>query len=497
MPRALAPAPTVESAIQRRALEFFFHKTAPHLAGYFESTFFRHTVLQLTLTEPAIRQASAAIGVLHEQTSLGALESSKLGLLPITPIEMYNRSIRAILDKGKTDPSSYPLIATTNLLFTAFEYFQGNVDAAANHIQGGIRILQAWRASNGGPPKLSWGRNYATAQEQFMEVKIAPLLSTFNTNALGYHQGPHTDIYLNPITDQGELLFADRFENIIEARVALLDMITCANSHFYQFNNFRFQGPLDDPHSATVFHNIRKNLDTWQALFDDLVARRKTSWAKKDQHSADAIRIIRISMSFGVTSFLTDSECTWDTLRTDYEEAIELAERLLIDRDQYAASGNSRTLSLDCGMIFSFHALAWKCRWPRLRRRALDVFRRIPSREWLLDMGHYHRIFSRIMELEEDHLNLPPGATPKDDWLPPENVRIHDFKVVLVPGSPGWHPSYEVTFWSKPRGLDKPWLSLTENMQLGTPSGNGVVPYNMISRKPWAMPELVTSSVRQ
>lgn len=467
------------------------------MGGYFESTFFRHTVLQLTLTEPAIRQASAAIGVLHEQTTLGAQESSKLGLLPITPIQMYNRSIRAILDKGKTDPNSYPLIATTNLLFIAFEYFQGSVDAAANHIQSGINILQAWRANNGGPPKLPWGKNYPSSQSQFMEVKIAPLLSTFNTNALGYSQGHHTDIFLNPISEQGELMFADRFENIIEARVALLDMIACANSHFYRFNNFRTHGPLDDPHSATVFKNIIKNLDRWQYLLDDLVIRRKTSWARKDQHSADAIRIIRISMSFGVTSFLADNECAWDSLRTEYEEAIELAERLVTDRDRYASDGNSRTLSLDCGMIFSFHALAWKCRWPHLRRRALDVFRRIPKREWLLDMGHYHRIFSRIMELEENHLNLPPGAVPREDWLPPENVRIHDFKVVLIPGTPEWQTGYEVTFWSKPQGLDKPWLSLTENMQLGTPSGSGAVPYNMISRKPWTMPELVTSSVRR
>ncbi|KAJ5225909.1 hypothetical protein N7468_007134 [Penicillium chermesinum] len=486
----------VDSAIQRRALEFFFHKTAPHLAGYFESQFFQNTVLQLTLTEPAIRQASAAIGVLHEQTALGALESFKLGLLPITPIQMYNRSIRTILEKGKTD-NSYPLIATTNLLFIAFEYFQGNVDAAANHIQSGIKILQAWRTSNGGPPKEPWGKNYQTSQEQFMEVKIALLLSTFNTNAVGYRQGHHTDVFLNPISETGELMFADSFDNVMEARVALIDMISCANSHFYRFNNFRSQGPLDDPHSAAVFENLIKNLDRWQMQLDDLIVRRKASWMKRDRESADAIRIIRISMSFGVRSFLAENECAWDALKPEYEEAIILAERLLADRDRYTPEENRRTLSLDCGIIFSFHALAWKCRWPYLRRRALDAFRRIPKREWLLDMGHYHRIFSRIMELEEDHLNLPPGAVPREDWLPPEHVRIHDFKVVSVPGPPGWPPGYEVTFWSKPQGLHKPWLSLTENMQLGFPSGSGTVPYNMISRKPWTMPELVTYSVRQ
>lgn len=112
----------------------------------------------------------------------------------------------------------------------------------------------------------------------------------------------------------------------------------------------------------------------------------------------------------------------------------------------------SRTLSLDFGLIFPLHAVAWKCRWPRLRRQGLDLLRRSSRREWLFEARHYHAIFSRIMEIEEAACDLPPGGQPEDDWLPPEHVPICDSLVDAKPTPPGGILTYEVTFFSRPRG---------------------------------------------
>lgn len=101
IPRPLAPAPVVESPTEFRALEIFFRKTAPQLAGYFEGSFFLGSVLQASLTELAVRQAIAALAVLHEQMMARHLD--KRDLDASVPIQLYNRAIRTIVEKPKAN----------------------------------------------------------------------------------------------------------------------------------------------------------------------------------------------------------------------------------------------------------------------------------------------------------------------------------------------------------------------------------------------------------
>lgn len=62
MPTQIIGVPTVTLPGESRALVFFFRKSAPLLAGFFESALWNGSVLQLGLAEPAIRQTIAAIG---------------------------------------------------------------------------------------------------------------------------------------------------------------------------------------------------------------------------------------------------------------------------------------------------------------------------------------------------------------------------------------------------------------------------------------------------
>jgi hypothetical protein len=179
----LAPAPGLGSRIETRALEFFY-KTAPQLAGLFAGEFFQGSVLKVSLVEPAIRQAMAAIGIVHEQavsgrpsfnadgraTSKGRAPRKRFDPLNV-PIQLYNRSIRAIIDKAITEPNSLPLIAMINILFTCFEYFQGNCETAAAHIRSGISLLQEFRETQG-VSVAPWGTSYRSFEARFMEPKL-------------------------------------------------------------------------------------------------------------------------------------------------------------------------------------------------------------------------------------------------------------------------------------------------------------------------------------
>lgn len=489
--RQLAPAPTVDSPRESRALEFFFQKTAPQLAGFFAGTFFQGSVLQVSLTEPAIRQAIAAVGILHEQTASATSPVSKDSSRWTTSIRLYNRSIRAIIEKTATDPNALPLIAMTNILFTCFEYFQGNPTTAASHVQNGINLLRAWRAKNGGS-RAPWGQNYTSFEPHFMETEIAPLLSIFSINTSQCVAAPRTNVLLNPVDKSGRVVLADQFETLDEARIALMDLITAAVWRVeLSSNQSAVPGPAPSPASdaAQIFTRTRHSLDEWRTNLANLTRRQKHTWTTKQTRAADVLTLMWHSTNFGLKSYTTTHETAWDAHRTEYEELINLTEAILSDRDRFPDE-ISRTLSLDFGMIFHLHIVAWKCRWPHLRRKGLDLLRRSPKREWLFESGHYHAIFTRIMEIEEAHLDLGPDIVPGEDVLPPEHVRIHDFSVVAQPARAGEPPTYAVTFASKPWGPDGPWRYATEIMHLeNAQPGRAAVPVSMITRNAWQMPQ--------
>jgi hypothetical protein len=469
----------VDDPIEPPALEFFFIKTAPQLAGFFGNTFFQHSVLQQSLAEPAIRQAIAAIGILHEQTATGR-NGTTFGKAPRNVhIKLYNRSIRAVLDKVAVSPNATPLLAMTNVLFTCLEIFQGNAKVAAGHITSGIKLLQTWRKKNGGPI-ASWGRKYTSFEAQFMETEVAPLLSLFNTNAVECAGGHRSKFLLNPVDKHGALLLATRFETLNEARIGLIDMITDATCVCTGLDDGLLHRHLADI-DAVQF--VKQNLDRWQRNVDDLIRRQKCTWNAKEQQIADVIRIIKLATIFGVRAYEAQSECEWDIHRAQYEDLIRFADAIFSDLGRFPDE-LSRTLSLDFGLIFPLHAVAWKCRWPGLRRQGLDLLRRSSRREWLFEALHYHAIFSRIMEIEEASCGLPSGVQPDDDWLPPEHVRICDFLVYGKATPPGGTPVYKVTFFSRPQGSDGPLRSVTEEMRLeSSQTVQAAVPTNMFGRR--------------
>jgi hypothetical protein len=478
----LAPAPAVDDLIEPPALEFFFIKTAPQLAGFFGGAFFQHSVLQQSLSEPAIRQAIAAIGLLHKQTATGRHGILQRNSPPNVHIKLYNRSIRAVLDKVAASPNATPLLAMINVLFTCLEIIQGNAKAAAGHITSGIKLLQAWREKNG-RPAAPWGRKYTSFEARFMETEVAPILSLFNTNAVECAGGHRNKFLLNPVDQHGALLLATRFETLEEARIGLIDMITDATCVCTGLDDGLVHRPLADIDAVVVSKSVQQNLGRWQRNVDELIRQQKCTWDTKEQQIADVISIVRLATTFGVRAYEAQSECEWDQHRAEYEDVIRFADALVSDRVRFPDE-LSRTLSLDFGLIFPLHAVAWKCRWPRLRRQGLDLLRRSPRREWLFEAEHYRAIFSRIMEIEEESCGLAPGVRPDDDWVPPEHVRICDFLVDVRYAPPGEIPIYQVTFFSRPQGIGGPLSSVTEEMRLESSQAvEAAVPTNMFGRR--------------
>ncbi|KAL2803124.1 hypothetical protein BJX63DRAFT_412961 [Aspergillus granulosus] len=466
-PHALRPVTSFVSTTESRALDFFFHTTSPQLAGFLDADFWKRSVLQLSLAEPAIREGLAALGSLHEyedgQRTDGAVAE-----------QLYSRAIRSTAEKAAAGDMSVPIVVMASIIFTCFEFLRRNSHIAATHIASGIKILRNWRQNHKDGRRGKWGASCSSYHVHFLETELGPILTLFNLNASEFSPLPRCRLILHEV-ENGIPRLGESFETLQEARVGLVDLVT-ASAELFQ----KLDGNVEDMTSPTYDQlaasaGLRRSFDCWKSNFQDLLRRREGSWSTEQKAAANVIRIMHLGSEMGLAAYLVSSECDWDGYKADYEEIIRIAELLV------SGNGYSRALSLDLGLIYPFHAVAWKCRYPDLRRKGLDLLLRIPRQEWLLDSRHYHAIFTRILAMEENYAGAHGG-----DGLPPESIRVHDFFCLPQP-SPGDGGSsrYAITFLTKPEGLDGPWTFTTEFIHLPDPRSD-LPPSNLLSCRRWA-----------
>ncbi|KAK4123060.1 hypothetical protein N657DRAFT_574109 [Parathielavia appendiculata] len=442
---------------ENRALGFFFRQTAPGLSGFFGQAFWRGCVLHLSISEPAVRYALTSLGTMHEALCRdGVCDPTTFAL------HSYNKSIRSLAHKGAAGPETAITYLICSIIFTCFEFLRGNVEAAVTHVNSGINILGMVRrqaevsCSNGSP---GGEQIYPSFESNFVETELAPILSTLSI-ATSEFGSPDHGFFLNPVDANGLFVFSDTFDSVAEARCGLIDLTTALIKARHDYIGASTRAGS----STKLLERLRQDLERWRVKFDDVVRRQQDAWGRRDRDAADVVRIMFLTTRIGTSLCFSDGESAWDSHRAGFEDIVARAEALLSDRNssREAAQGFSVELGLTCPL----HMVAWKCRWPHIRRRGLALVRRLPKRDFIFDSEHYHAVFSRIMAIEEAHLDLPPGTSPEEDTLPPEHVRVHHF--YSVPRFELGRNIYAVTFLTKPNGLDREWQYRTEYLNLDT-----------------------------
>ncbi|CAI7569616.1 unnamed protein product [Penicillium pancosmium] len=472
LPRTLAPSPEVDSTTAK-ALELFFLRTAPQLAGNFQQTFFQGSVLHLSLAEPTIRQAIAALGSLHEQATADKLQPlHPNALTPGLPNKLYNKAIRYLIEKLTTDPDNIQLVAIVNILFICFEYFQGNLEAASSHIRSGINLLNSWRQTSRKQLNRPWGKQYDSHEANFMETEIGPLLSLFNINSFQWDVDTGTTLLLNPVDAEGNVILPEKFESIEEARAALLDLIASASLQFQQYDSFSKQKGRSDGQLSIIQELVTYDRAQWNSKFDDLVRFKERAWTESERRAADAVKIMSFGFDCQIGSY--QQECfpmDWATNRSAYDSAVTTRLSNLSSDATRSTDDLSKAFSLDFGMAFPLHSVAWRSSWSHIERHGLNLRSRIAQPELLETTKPYNSISFRMKELEQLYLDSTPQAALEQGHPPPRQLRIHDFSVDgASQAAHGRCPSFTVTFWSKLDGPQGPWYCLTENMHLGPAS---------------------------
>jgi hypothetical protein len=465
-PLSLASA---ASARENRALEFFYHNTAPQLSGCFGGSFWKGCIQQLALTEPSIRYAIIAIGVLHE-TKLSGLNSTTCGLKNPSigsALQFYNKAINAITKRASTGADALPVVIVACIAFICFEGLWGRIDAALNHIKGGINLVLSHREAHGQPDN-PWGQSYCSFQSSFLETELAPTLSSINSSIREFSQTEHFS--LNPLDDMGIPTLGESFNNLSEARVGLLDL---NNAGLKLFQASIGMHHFDENSTSTLVYldRVRHAVTLWGINFESLIERCQGRWTDEEKNGMDSLRLVWLPMKIGVCAGV-GTEDKWDAHQSDFEEVIRITESLIpTGNATNDLKGIPPAFSFETSLIDPLNIVAFKCRWPHVRRKALDLLLRVPRREYFFDAVHTHTVLSRIMEIEEASLNLPPDIIPPENALPPASARISYF--FMDPQPVAKDDVYGITFLMKQNGTDAEWYFHKEHIRLlSTSEGN-------------------------
>jgi hypothetical protein len=439
-----------QSPKELRSIELFFLKAAPQLSGYFQDPFWKF-VLQVSFDEVSIRHALVAISAVYEEECMVWEPNSRTAALKKLSLDYYNRAIRSMVKKmQEKDSIIVPVIGC--LLFVCLEFLRRDIWAAIKHIDGGIKMIEQARVRRKNPAKMNVA--FPSFETELVERVMAPLFSSLNVTASVFGR-PGVHFFSRHGEPEPANMFSTPMRNMEEALTSLLDLTNATTKFLHTVGKKKYTTGMVELSDYLTQDGLLKMFDDWKTRFDTLEKDQGELWVSNIVRGKTMLRAVHLTVYLWLLTSCNAYETAWDDHKEKFEQLLVMIEEIVNDEVRFTED-NSKVFSFELGLIPALELLARKCRYPKLRRRALVLLRKSPKRECLFDSFYSAVLDERVMELEEMALKLSPGQVPDDNQLPPESARIHliFFAYEEIPGLRGW----PVTFLSKPDGPNETFM---------------------------------------
>jgi hypothetical protein len=442
-----------------RSIELFFIQAAPQLSGYFQEPFWAF-VLQVSFDEPAVRHALVAISAVYEQECMPRQPGSSTALKELS-LNYYNKAIRSMVKKMNETNRSIVVPVIGCLLFICLELLRNDICSAIRHIDGGINMIEQARKSQETSSKTRIG--YSKYEVGLVERVITPVFAFLNVTAVIFGR-PGVYFYSrHGEPELASLLISSSMKTVQDALTSLLDLANACSRLLHEVGTRKYTSGTNSGDYLQQC-NLMKMLDNWKRRFDRLEKEEdKNRPSEREKKKRVLLKSYYLIIFLWLSTTCSVYETSWDSHKSNFEKLLDLSEQAIgsgcNDDDENnnpsVTGAQSNLFSFELGVIPSLDLVAKKCRYPRLRRRALRMLRNTPKKECFCDSRFVAVLNERLMELEEVGLKQLPDQTLGDDQLPPEEARIHatGFGYTHVPELRGW----PVHFLSKPKGPYEDW----------------------------------------
>ena len=416
-------------------------------------------MLQISINEPTIRHAMVAVSAMYEDEGM-------IGYSPVAgteshsafALESYNKAINSLVQVVKNNPESIRIPVMAAIIFVCLEFLRGHVDSALTHIESGVRMLKAWR------DKAFKDMITLPAESAFIEDELVPMFGWLNLLSSLFGR-PSLDLYsFSSASGRDTSHFSphEPAKTIEQAKTMLLDLVNAVVKFIQTVGEAKYTNEITMELLAEQIR-LQTFMNDWKNNFEYLQENDPSVRDDQIKVGCHLLQAIYTTMDIWLSAALYPNECAWDMFKEQFEDIVRLSGILVASSVRFPDELSKR-FSFEMGIIPPLHFVAWKCRWPHIRRKALALLWASPRRECLFESHRSFVCFQRVMEVEEEGLGLPPGILPGPDQLPPEEARIHQVDIAAAEPTPEGHA---ISFLMKPNGVYGDWHARTEIVNLG------------------------------
>lgn len=407
---------------ESRAMNFYVRVAAIELAGWQYNTFWSKDIIQMAENDCSVRYALVCLSNFYEsiyKDGASSAEKQQCGLA------FYNMAIGSLYRRFENATRDYTVIVVC-IIFICTDLLRGEHLTAMKHFEGATGLIKEWEESSQG--------NFADDEMGMARQIIRPMLRWLNT--LPFILGtPFKTISWTPATTLDPKSSGNPFGTIAGATADLMQIVFKCMDYLKRCRGVRYAVTQDET-VLMLQADLLDSVDAWKEKL--------RSSSRSLQFMASVTREYNLQMltcagnvvEARVFTSLHGPESVWDRYRDLFEDIILAAERALEAPGIIAPPERSSRFCFGIGPVTLLQLVAWKCRWPHIRRRAIQTLRSAKRRETVFDSENVANLFTKLQEIEESALNLPEGEIPKEEQLPPEEARVHRIDVAPLPPTP-------------------------------------------------------------
>lgn len=471
-----------DSKVEGQSFDFFRSYSVPELTALFrvDEEFWHLSVLQLSMTQPAVRFAVTGLGALHQKFSNGhetAIPDDTTDSQIQFALRQCNRAIHALSDTAASqEPVHKVATLMTCILFTCYATLQGHQTQSIMHFRNGMKLFR----------NLERSREAATASTtQYDELYNAFVLAltTLEIQARSLMYDENLPAFITqsqalwPLRSDTKLVFRSLtdarcyFDSLLsDLQVFLLD---CDGRGEWTQVGARPRQSTTDQFDVFV-----RRQDMGKKAFEALQDEQQGGYDDRDRKTVLVIEIHNCIMDMYLSIFRLSSEhgdLVWDLFEGSHRTVVDLSCQLLDCEGgdlsptllappgqgryaQYNGSGRDNEVeevpdttsivresikparpvfTFSQGVTGPLYTVASKCRDPKLRREAMVLLLRHPRREGLWDTFTAGRVSWEIMNLEEElakelHREKDPHFEVKVAADIPVSCRVREVEFLMA-----------------------------------------------------------------
>ena len=403
---------------ESRALAFYQECTARQTTKIVQDDFWSAVVLQFSILEPAVKHGLLALSTLHEHSVLNQLTSRQSKKTEFA-FRQYNLAIICAQNLvgragSAVDPLERLKVLIICALLTCYENIVGNYQRARMHLQTAIRLLRCEKFTSSGNNRNEL-LHPTRRSNDLIAVEDKLFLLDFQAMTFSDESAPYPHLI-----GQGD--------DIGGSPECLVDPSSTSEALSSLISILRFIFHLSVQAVATPISafdlQLQKNLLTarlhnWTTFFAPLLNARSDAHTELNDN-IQAITLLRIYHHMAtilLAAAFSSSETSWDAHTTAFSSILDLAASLISTPSLRSLPKSSTTPSMssatpapsdpftfNIGIIVPLFLLAFRCRHPILRRRAVDLLSREDRREGVWSSQAAAEVAKVIIRIEEEGL---------------------------------------------------------------------------------------------